>query len=90
MANRLSLSKAVQQDIERLPGNMRQRVRRTIAELATDPRPQAAKTMQDELAGYYRIRLDNYCIIYTIDDDVVLVEVIRVARRTSQTYEGLP
>lgn len=72
-----------------MPGNVRQRVRRTIAALADDPRPQIAKAMDDDLAGYYRIRLDNYCIIYTIDDDVVLVEVIRVARRTPKTYQGL-
>jgi len=45
--------------------------------------------MEDELASYYRIRIDDYRIIYAIDDDVVQVEVIRVAKRTPMTYTGL-
>jgi mRNA interferase RelE/StbE len=89
MKYHLSISKDVQREIDRLPGNIRQRVRRVIAGLSNNPRPLVAKAMEDELAGYYRIRLDDYRIIYTIDDDVVLVEVIRVIKRTAKTYEGL-
>jgi mRNA interferase RelE/StbE len=69
---------------------MRQRVRRTIAHLASNPRPETAKALYGELKGYYRIRVDAYRIIYTIDDEVVLVEVVRVAKRTPRTYDGLP
>ncbi len=89
MPYRLRISKEVQREITGLPGNMRQRVRRVIAELANNPRPPAAKPMADDLADYYRIRIDAYRIIYTIDDDVVLVEIIRVARRTPRTYTDL-
>jgi hypothetical protein len=39
MQHRLKISKRVEREIERLPGNVRQRVRRTIARLAFDPRP---------------------------------------------------
>ena len=45
--------------------------------------------MEEELSGYYRLRVDSCRIIYTIDDNVVLVEVIRVAKRTSNTYDDL-
>jgi len=89
MPYRLSISRQVHRHIDRLPGNVRQRVRRTIAQLALDPRPEDAKEMVDDLTGFYRLRVDVYRIIYTIDEDEVLVEVIRVAQRTSSTYEGL-
>ncbi len=89
MVYRLRISREVQHQIDRLPGNIRQRVRRTIAELAQEPRPPAAKQMEAELAGYYRLRLDDYRIIYTINDDIVTVEVIRVTKRTPKTYWGL-
>ncbi len=89
MTYRLKIPRAVQAEIERLPGNVRQRVKRTIAGLAIEPRPANASELEDELAGFWRIKLEDYRIIYSIDDDVVTVEVIRVARRTPKTYTGL-
>ena len=64
-------------------------LRRVIAELAYNPRPPSAKPMEDELSGYLRIRVDDYRIIYTIEDDVLLIEIVRVAPRTPSTYKGL-
>lgn len=89
MPYRLSLSREVYRTINRLPGNVRQRIRRVIAGLAENPRPDSAKAMEADLESYYRIRVNDYRIIYTIDDDVVLVEIIRVVRRTPRTYEDL-
>jgi len=89
MLYRLRVPKAVRHDIERLPGNVRQRVKRTIAELASEPRPTNADELEDELAGFWRIKLEDHRIIYGIDDDVVTVEIIRVAKRTPGTYVGL-
>ncbi|HMN26862.1 MAG TPA: type II toxin-antitoxin system RelE/ParE family toxin [Caldilineaceae bacterium] len=89
MLYRLKISKTVQREIEHLPGNVRQRVKQTIAGLAFEPRPANADQLEDELAGFWRIKLDGYRIIYTIDDDVILIEIVRVARRTPKTYLGL-
>lgn len=90
MLYRLNLSKEAQSQIERLPGHIRQRIRQTIAGLAYEPRPATAKQMEDELSDYYRIRIENYRVIYTIDDKIILIEIIRVAKRTPKTYQGLP
>jgi mRNA interferase RelE/StbE len=89
MLYRLKIPKAVRHDIDRLPGNVRQRVKRTIAELAFEPRPANADELEDELAGFWRIKLEDHRIIYSIDDDVVTVEIIRVAKRTPRAYVGL-
>jgi len=90
MLYRLRLSKEAQRQIEHLPGHIRQRIRQRIAELAYDPRPAAAKQMEDDLSEYYRIRIENYRVIYTINDDIVLVEIVRVMKRTPKTYTRLP
>jgi mRNA interferase RelE/StbE len=89
MTYRLRLSRRVQADVDALPGHVRQRVRRTIALLAENPRPETAKALYGELKGYYRIRVDAYRIIYTIDDDIVVVEIVRVMKRSSHTYNDL-
>jgi mRNA-degrading endonuclease RelE of RelBE toxin-antitoxin system len=59
----------VRQEIDRLPGNVRQRIKRTIVGLAFEPRPANASELEDELAGFWRTRLDDYRIIYSIDDE---------------------
>ncbi len=89
MSYRLRIPKGVQREIERLPGHIRPRIQRVIAGLAVEPRPENASELEEELAGLWRIKLENYRIIYSIDDDLVVVEVVRVARRTPKTYLGL-
>ena len=89
MPYRLRISREVRNAVDRLPGKVRQRIRRVIAELAYDPRPDTAKALEEDLSGYFRIRVGLYRVIYTIEEDQVLVEVVRVARRSSRTYEGL-
>ena len=89
MPYRLRIPKSVQAEIGRLPGNVRQRVKRAIAGLAFEPRPQNATELEDELAGFWRLKLDDYRIIYTIADDLIVIEIVRVGKRTPKTYVGL-
>ena len=89
MMYRVKIPKTVHQEIERLPGNIRQRAKKMIAGLAFEPRPPNASELEDELAGFWRIKLEDHRIIYSIDDDVITVEIVRVAKRTPKTYIGL-
>lgn len=79
----------VEKAIERLPGHIRQRVKRLIADLANEPRPAYAEELQNDLAGMYKIKVENYRIIYEVLDEVVVVEIVRVARRGPNTYTDL-
>jgi mRNA-degrading endonuclease RelE of RelBE toxin-antitoxin system len=66
---------------DRLPGNVRQRVRRIISDLADEPRP-AASTAVD-LAGLdvppgvevRRYRLDPWRVVYAVNDEATWVWV---------------
>lgn len=89
MQYRIKIEQDAERQIERLPGHMRQRIKRTIAELASNPRPAPAKRMDPPHNDKWRLRLENYRIIYTIEDEIVLVTVIRVGKRTPSTYEDL-
>jgi len=57
----------------------RRRIARRIELLAEDPRPKGAI----KLSGYdrYRIRQGRYRILYTINDGVLVIHVIRIADR---------
>lgn len=76
--------------IERLPGYIRQRVKRAIYSLTENPKPPEAKALDGELIGYYRLRIDLYRVIYTIEEEIVTVVIVRVTKRDPDTYQGLP
>ncbi|MGH3764163.1 MAG: type II toxin-antitoxin system RelE family toxin [Pseudonocardiaceae bacterium] len=56
------------------------RVLRKVAALADDPRPSGAIRLvgTDEL---WRIRIGDYRVVYTIEDDRLVVIVVRIAGR---------
>lgn len=64
----------------------RQRIVRRIEALADDPRPRGC----EKLSGHnrYRIRQGNYCIVYGIEDDELLVWVVKVGHR-GDVYRAL-
>lgn len=55
-------------EIKTLPGNVRQRVRGAIGELANDPRSSQSKALNvpDLDRELFRLRLDRWRIVYTI------------------------
>ena len=57
----------------------RGRIQAAIALLAQDPRPPGARALQGRPG--YRVRVGDYRIIYTVQDDVLLVSTTR--RRAS-------
>lgn len=57
----------------------REHVIRRIASLADDPRPPGHTKLTGREA--YRVRQGTYRILYTIADDVLVVEVVKVGHR---------
>ena len=57
----------------------RQRVVDRIAALADDPRPAGCTKLSGQDA--YRVRQGEYRIVYTVADDVLVVEVVKVGHR---------
>lgn len=58
---------------------MRRRIQGAIALLAREPRPPGARALQGRPG--LRVRVGGYRIIYTIEDDVLLVVVVRLGHR---------
>jgi mRNA interferase RelE/StbE len=60
-----------------------------IEALSSDPRPTRSKALRD-LPGLYRLRLEQWRIIYFIDDEDARIQIIRIKRKTgSETYQAL-
>jgi mRNA interferase RelE/StbE len=76
---RIELRPAAVRALRKLDPQVRHRVQGAIALLAQDPRPPGARALpgRDGL----RVRVGDYRIIYTIDDHVLTVIVVRLGHR---------
>jgi mRNA interferase RelE/StbE len=78
---------AARKDLKRLDRQVAARILRRLAALADDPRPPGVT----HLSGYddlWRIRVGDYRIVYTIEDDRLIITVVHVAAR-GQVYRDL-
>ena len=76
---RIELRPAAARSLRKLDPQDRRRVQGAIALLAHDPRPPGARALQGRPG--LRVRVGDYRIIYTVQDDVLLVVVVRLGHR---------
>ena len=70
---------SVRKDLRKIPKKDVLRILGKIEALADNPiPPQAEKLSGDEK---YRIRQGNYRILYQIDDEILMIEVVKVGHR---------
>ena len=76
---RIEIKRSAAKELEAIPAKDRRRIATKIQALAGNPRPAGC----EKLSGHdkYRIRQGNYRILYTIEDDVLLVTVIKIGDR---------
>jgi len=77
---RVEFERAAKRALDRLPEPARLRVFNRIVALEGEPRPASAE-MLSAADGLFRIRVGDYRVIYAIEDDRLLVLVLRVAHR---------
>ena len=86
MANyKVEIKRSAAKEIAKLPSDVLPRVIRKIEALREDPRPQGCKKLSGD--EKYRIRVGDYRILYSIEDEVLIVYVVRVGHRKA-SYRG--
>jgi mRNA interferase RelE/StbE len=78
-------------EVKDLPGHVRQRVKRAIEELAETPEPQGSKALDlpDSKCKVWRIRIDNWRIIYAATEADQIIDVLGVRKRPPYDYGDL-
>ena len=74
------LDRSPQKFLDVLHGDIYTRIISALHALADDPRPHGVKKLKG-YRDYWRIRVGDYRIIYAIQDDRLLVIVIRIGHR---------
>jgi len=78
-AYRIEVTPAAARQLRKLDRQQALRVRGAIELLAVDPRPPNSRPLRGRPG--YRVRVGDYRLLYTIQDDVLLVIVVRLGHR---------
>ena len=81
MTYTIEISTSAAKAVDKLEKANRLRVVGAIELLSVDPRPPGAKMLRGGEQGRWRVRVGDYRIVYAIEDDRLLVLVLRVAHR---------
>ncbi len=76
---KIELRPAAARALLKLDPQVARRVQAAIALLAEDPRPPASRPLRGRPA--WRVRVGDYRVIYTIEDDVLLIVVVILGHR---------
>ena len=67
-------------ELERLPKKVVERIHAAIQALAANPRPQGSIKLEGS-EDLYRIRVGKYRVVYSVDDESIVVLIIRIRHR---------
>ena len=71
----------VEREVAGLPAEVRKSVYAAFALLRENPRPPGAKKLQGDLARYYRLRVEDHRMAYSVDDRTRTVTVWHIGDR---------
>lgn len=78
---KIEFKQSAAKEVKKLPAQVAKRVIYIIGTLAENPRPATAR----KLTGHelYRIRVGSYRIVYAIEEDQLVIYIVKVAHRRS-------
>lgn len=86
MSYRVTLSPMAARQLRKLDAQVRRRIQAVLDVLAQEPRPPAATRLVGG-AGEWRVRTGDYRVVYEIEDDRLLMLVLRIGHRR-EVYEA--
>lgn len=79
---KLQYDKRFLKDLEKIPRRFRENIQEKVESLAIDPRPDGyIKLSGSKKNPLYRIRCGDYRIVYTIQDDRLVIIIVELGHR---------
>jgi mRNA interferase RelE/StbE len=75
------MKKSAVKEMELLPKKIAQSITSAIFFLADNPRPRGCKKLSGSVNNFWRIRIGDYRVIYTIDDEIKIIDIQKVGHR---------
>ena len=87
MVYQVKVNNSAEKSIKKFHKAVQSRIYNLLVSLGENPRPRGCKKLKGK-RNLYRVKCGDYRVIYTIEDDVLLVTIIRVGYR-SVSYQNL-
>jgi mRNA interferase RelE/StbE len=87
MAYEIFIEKKAEKDLRKLPKNYQKKIIQKILNLKNNPKPVDARKITSS-ENYYRIRVDDYRIIYEINYKEKRINIFRIRHR-KEAYRNL-
>lgn len=71
----------IEQQLNLISKDIKKLIFERIDKLKTDPRPENIEPLQGTDKGLFRIRQGNYRIVYSIQDQKLLILIVRIVHR---------
>jgi len=81
VAYEIEFTPAADRTFRKLERSAQRRIDRALSLLAENPRPPKAESPKGKFRGYLRVRSGDFRIIYVVEDDRLVVCVVRIADR---------
>lgn len=92
MAYNIVITESATKEIKRIPAKMQDRILEKIDDLAQEPKPNGYKKLKSfdvpgsDYDDYYRVRIGDYRVVYTIENEQITIFVLKIAHR-KDVYE---
>ena len=80
MSYSIIFKKAAEKQLDKIPTKFYLKIKQEILSLSDNPFPFGYKKLVDT-DNEYRIRIGVYRVVYTVDTDVLIIEIIKIGHR---------
>ncbi len=80
MPYRIEFASAATREFSKLAKGLQQRIASKIDALASQPRPRGVEKLEGQ-ERRYRLRVGDYRVIYEIQDEVLVVLIVKIGHR---------
>ncbi len=80
MTYKIDIKQSAQKELAKLPKKIAEKIIIKIRLLADDPRPNGCKKLTGK-TNSYRFRVNNYRVVYSIYDQQLIIQVIKIGHR---------
>ena len=81
MSYSITIKKSAVKEMELLPKKILQSINTSIYLLAENPRPPGCKKLKGAKGNFWRIRVGDYRVLYSIEDEIRIVDIYKVGHR---------
>ncbi|WP_373514553.1 type II toxin-antitoxin system RelE/ParE family toxin [Persicitalea sp.] len=87
MSFKIAFKKSAEKELSKLPAHIGKRVNLAIKQLSENPRPLGYSQLNEfympsvKSKVLYRIRIGDYRVVYSIEDEIVTVTIVKIDHR---------